>query len=148
MRFQKLMHLLARLIIVITRYTRRKCDLTEESGPPNRVYGIVRITPVCITLSGLAFGSRRSENPAALCNSGRVPFLCIGFLFLPFRSSLRSSFVGGRVTRVMGLSLGYSLAKVLQVTVRVLGRSALDVKRSIWLKVEVAEWLACTSRTK
>ena len=56
-------------------------DLTEESAPPNRAYGMTWITPVCITLSRLAFGSCTSKNPAAQRNSGLVPFLKIGFLF-------------------------------------------------------------------
>ena len=53
---------------------------------------MTRITTVSITPS--VFRSRTSENPAALRNSGPVPVLGIGFLFLSFRSSLRSTIVG------------------------------------------------------
>ena len=43
----------------------------------------------------------------------------------------------------MGLALRYNLVEELQVNVRVVERSALDVERLIWLKVKEAEWLAC-----
>ena len=48
----------------------------------------------------------------------------------------------------MGLSPGYNLVEELQVNVSVLERSALDVERSIWLKVKEVEWLACEPHTK
>ena len=55
---------------------------------------------------------------------------------------------GDMVVRVMGLSLGYNSLEELQVNVRVVEQSALDVERSLWLKVKKVAWLACAPHTK